>query len=575
MCRITTKETVMLRDIRTFDPRCAGASVALVLVAASAHAGGPCSVYLGQTIEGARITLAQDNPASGTLPSHCEIVASIAERTGIDGLPYAIRLRLRMPAAWNGRYYQQGGSGTDGALGAADAPQLGQGYAVAATDSGHDNAVNTSALAGTFQFGFDPQARSDYGYNGPARTAVAAKAIVARYYDQAPAYAYFEGCSEGGREGLMLSQRYPDLFNGIVSGNPGMDLPRAAVAEAWDTQAFAGAARTLTSFGYPDLASSFNSTELGILGNAITAACDTKDGLADGMIFNPQACTFDPATLGPAGTGQLSGAQVTALQKVFGGAKNSAGEDLYAGWYWDPGIAAQGWRVWKIGPLFTAPGNTGLNATLGGGALPFIFTSPPNSATGGTSFGGSTVVTTAGPDPTFPGLNDAFMPWVLSFNFDTDAPKISARTAPFTESAMDFMGTSSTVYRDFRALGRKLIVYTGQADPVFSAKYHATWYRLLADRNGGYQRVQGFARLFMVPGMNHCSGGPSTSVFDSFKAIVDWVERGRAPKAIVATAPADTPWPGRTRPLCPFPTQARYKGVGSTETAANFNVRRG
>jgi Tannase and feruloyl esterase len=162
------------------------------------------------------------------------------------------------------------------------------------------------------------------------------------------------------------------------------------------------------------------------------------------------------------------------------------------------------------------------------------------------------------------------MPWVLSFNFDTDAPKINARVAPYTESAMDFMGTSSTFYRDFRALGRKLIVYTGQADPVFSAKYHATWYRLLAERNGGYRRVQSFARMFMVPGMNHCSGGPSTSVFDAFTAMVNWVEGGRPPTYLLATAPADTPWPGRTRPLCVFPTQARYKGTGSIEQATNF-----
>ena len=529
-----------------------------------------CSMLLANTIDGATISVATLNAATAALPEHCEVVGAINERTGLDGQKYAIRFHLRLPTAWNDRFFYQGGGGTDGNLGNADAAQLQQGYAVVSTDSGHDNAANNTALAGSFQFAYDPQARSDYGYNGPARTALAAKAIINKFYGKAPSYSYFQGCSEGGREGLMFSQRYPHIFDGIVSGNPGMDLPKAGVAEAWDSQAFASAARTVTPFGNPDLASSFTAAELGVVGNAILDACDAKDGLVDGMVFNPQACRFDPQTLGPSGTGALSAKQVTALEKVFGGAKNSQGRSLYAGWYWDPGVAAQGWRIWKIGPLFPAPGNTALNTTLGGGALPFIFTTPPNTATGGTNLQGSTVITTAGPNPGFSGLNDAFVPWVLSFNMDSDAPKIFAKTGDFTESAMDFMGTSRTDYRKFRSNGGKLIVYTGQADPVFSAKYHVKWYRKLVDRNDGLRRTKQFARLFMAPGMNHCGGGPSTSQFDAFGAVVDWVEQGKAPNSLLATAPADTPWPGRTRPLCAYPDQARYVESGSIEDVVNF-----
>jgi feruloyl esterase len=506
------------------------------------------------------------------MPEHCEVVGAINERTGpLDAQKYAIKFHLRMPTAWNSRFFYQGGGGTDGNLGNADAPQIHQGYAVVSTDSGHDNATNNTALAGSFQFGFDPQARSDYGYNGPARVVVAAKAISKRFYGKSPKYSYFAGCSEGGREGLMFSQRYPDFFDGIVAGNPGMDLPKAGVAEAWDSQALAAAARSATPFGNPDLASAFTSAELGAVGNAILESCDAQDGLVDGMVFNPSACRFDPQTLGPSGTGALSAVQVTALEKVFGGAKNSQGESLYAGWYWDPGVAAPGWRVWKIGPLLPVPGNTSLNLTLGGGALPFIFTTPPNSATGGTTLQGSTVITSAGPNPAgFSGLNDSFVPWVLSFNMDTDAPKIFERSAPFAESAMDFMGTTSTDYRRFRKNGNKLIVYSGQADPVFSTKYHVKWYQKLVENNGGLHDTQGFARLFTAPGMNHCGGGPSTSQFDAFAAVVDWVEQHKAPNSLLATAPAGTPWPGRTRPLCAYPDQARYSGHGSIEDAANF-----
>src|SRR5258705_13040973 len=217
--------------------------------------------------------------------------------------------------------------------------------------------------------------------------------------------------------------------------------------------------------------------------------------------------------------GAVSEVQVTALEKVFGGAKNSQGESLYAGWYWDPGIAAPGWGVWKIGPLLPVPGNSSLNLTLGGGALPFIFTTPPNSATGGTTLQGSTVITSAGPNPAgFSGLNDSFVPWVLSFNMDTDAPKIFERSAPFAESAMDFMGTSSTDYRRFRKNGNKPIVYSGQADPVFSTKYHVKWYQKLVENNRGLHDTQAFARPLTPPGMKHCGGGASNSPVGALSA---------------------------------------------------------
>jgi len=554
------------------DHRLNGTIAVLLLgsVVSSQAAPIACNALLNQTIEGATITSAQLNAAAAGMPDHCEVLGTIAPRTGLDGQPYVIKMHLRMPTAWNQRFYFQGGGGLDGNLADATGAQLSQGYAVVAEDGGHDNAINVSALAGNAEFGFDPQARSDYGYNAHGRVAVAAKAVLGAYYGKSPKYSYFEGCSEGGREGLMFSQRFPDLFDGVIAGNPGMDLPKAAVAEAWDTQAFAGAARSLTPFGNPDLASSFTPAELGAVSDAILQACDAQDGLVDGMVFNPGACRFDPATLGPSGSGALSAAQVGALEKVFGGAKDSQGRSLYAGWFWDPGIAAPGWRQWKIGPLFPFPGNTSLNTTLGGAALPFVFTTLPNSVTAGTPLHSGTVVGSAGPIPGLPGLNDAFMPWLLSFNMDVDAPKIFARSGAFTESAMEFMGTSSTKYKRFRAGGSKLMVYSGQADPVFSSKYHIQWYRKLVEETGNIHATQQFARLFVVPGMNHCGGGYATSQFDAFGALVKWVENGKAPQSLIGTAPDGTPWPGRTRPLCAWPAQARYVGHGSIEDAASF-----
>jgi hypothetical protein len=554
----------------------------LTIIAGAASASTPtldCAGLAGAVIDDTQITLAALNPATPTSPEHCEVVGAIDQRVSrVDGQTYAIKFRLRLPTSWNQRFFYTGGGGTDGSLGSALTPELAQGYAVVATDSGHDNAVNTSVVAGTFQFGFDPQARSDYGYRGPAEVTVKAKALIKKYYGAKPKYSYFAGCSEGGREGLMLSQRYPDFFDGIVAGNPGMDLPKAALAHPWDAQSFARAARATTPFGNPDLASSFTNAELAAVGNAILAACDARDGLADGMVLNPQACEFDPASLGPAGSGLLSQAQVKALEQSFGGPRDSRGRQLYSDWMWDPGIGAFGWRQWKIGPLFPGfpiPGNSALIVTLGGGALPFIFTTPPNSSTAGTDLAppNAGIVTSSPLGPGTAGFGDAYMPWLLSFNMDHDAPKIFERTRLYRESAAAFMLSSDTDYRKFRAKGNKLLVYTGGADPVFSANYHLKWYRKLVAHNDGLERTQKFARLFVVPGMNHCGGGPSTSQFDALAALVDWVENGDAPDSIVATAPAGTPWPGRTRPLCPYPQVARYKGSGDINVAASFECR--
>ena len=365
-----------------------GAAALLLNAFGVSAAALDCAGLKNSRIQDTEISSAVLNAATATAPEHCEVTGAIDQRASrVDGQTYAIKFHLRLPTAWNERFFYTGGGGTDGNLGSALVPQLNQGYAVVSTDSGHDNALNTSVVAGTFQFGFDPQARSDYGYNGPAEVTEKAKALIKEYYGRKPRYSYFVGCSEGGREGLMLSQRYPDFFDGIVAGNPGMDLAKAALAHPWDAQAFARAARTTTPFGNPDLASSFTDAELAGVGNAILAACDAQDGLVDGMVLNPQACEFDPSTLGPAGSGLLSPAQVTALKQTHAGPRDSRGRQLYADWMWDPGIGAFGWRQWKIGPIapgFPIPGNSALIVTLGGGALPFMFTTPPNTGTAGT-----------------------------------------------------------------------------------------------------------------------------------------------------------------------------------------------
>src|SRR5215475_13974292 len=196
-------------------------------------------------------------PAQGNasaLPEHCEVLGKINERTGANGQQYAIKFHLRLPAAWNGKFFFEGGGGSNGNLGNALGNLQGQqrtnaltlGYAVVSQDSGHDNAANNDpARNGTVTFGFDPQARLDFGYNSYDQVTQTAKALIRNYYGKAPERSYYVGCSEGGREGMMMSQRFPDYFDGILACSPGFNLPKAGLyGHGWDAQSFAAVAKS-------------------------------------------------------------------------------------------------------------------------------------------------------------------------------------------------------------------------------------------------------------------------------------------------------------------------------------------
>ena len=495
---------------------------------------------------------------------HCEIVGYMNSRIGVDGKHYAIGFHLRLPDNWNERFYFQGGSGTDGNLGDAGIANgvLAMGYAVVSTDGGHDNTIDYDPNAGgTAAFGADPQARIDYGYNAVDQVTQTAKIIINNYYGSNPRFSYFVGCSNGGRQAMVASQRFPKYFNGIVAGDPGFDLPKAAVAEAWNEQALAPLATELSTNGQPYLPDTFSDADLALASNAILAACDDLDGLVDGIVDNYPACTNDRVyprlqairCTGPKTASCLSAGQIEALKIIYAGPHNSYWKPLYTDWQWDPGIYVPdlglGFRFWDLGTP-AAPGqplvNNAFNLTLGGGALPLVFVTPP-------------VITPA------TGL-EAYM---FDFNFDTGAPKIFQTSGIYTQSSMEFMTARSTDLRPFKKHGGKMIIYHGNADAVFSPHDTVDWYEAM-DATMHDDRAQNFVRLFLVPGMTHCAYGPSTYAFDAFTPLVHWVENGIAPDSIIAIAPSDTPWPGRTRPLCPYPKQTRYIGSGDINNAANF-----
>ena len=160
---------------------------------------------------------------------------------------------------------------------------------------------------------------------------------------------------------------------------------------------------------------------------------------------------------------------------------------------------------------------------------------------------------------------------VVAFDFERDGPKLYATSGEYTAAVWDFMRADSTDLSSYKARNGKLVIVHGVSDPIFSINDTIQWYKQLTTANNG--AASSFVRMFAVPGMNHCQGGPGTDQYDAFGALVDWVEKGNAPERIVATAGANTPWPGRTRPLCPYPAQARYSGQGSVEEAGNFSCR--
>lgn len=501
-----------------------------------------------------------------TLPAHCELTGVMQERVGVDGQHYAIRFHLRLPMHWNGKFFFEGGGGTEGDLGTAIgqiwagvAPAIAQGYAVVSQDSGHDNKINSVPnRGGPVAFGFDPEARANYGGASLKSVAEAAKAIIRIYYGRSPERSYFVGCSKGGQEGMVFAQRFPAEFDGIVAGSPGFSLPRAAVAEAWDTQAF-GSLVGLTATNSSDpslLPKSFSDAQFAVARDAILAACDADDGARDGITAAFESCTWprvaselkrricDTAK----GDSCLTEAQIDVLGRVYAGPKDSTGKPLYANWPLDAGIGSQGWRIWKIGP--TGGAFPGINVAMGAPALAAIFTTPPTALD-------------ANPK--------AALDYALRFDFGRDAPKIYATQDPFQRSAWTDIAARSPHIEKFRARGGKLIVPQGASDPVFSLNDTLAWYREVDNLNGG--TAANFVRVFPVPGMAHCGGGPATDQFDAFGALVNWVEKGVAPDRIVAKADPNSPWPGRTRPLCPYPQAAYYKGSGSLEDAASFVCR--
>jgi len=452
------------------------------------------------------------------LPAYCRLDATLDRRTGADGRPYGIGFAVALPVDWNGRLLFQGGGGLNGTVapplghtGAGDAA-LARGFAVVTTDTGHKG----EGFDATFMR--EQQASLDFAYQAVGRVAVLAKQIVALHYGKPVDHAYFAGCSTGGREGMLMAQRYPTYFDGIVVGAPAMRTAFSHIGDEW-VATMLNRAAPKDAAGKPETKHALSDIDRKTVVDAFLDACDADDGLKDGLVMHPTGCRFDVKTIqcpGEKKDGCLSSTQVAAIQQALAGPRSSKGRQVYPGFLFDTGITT----------------TQGLPGLLAGSVNPI---GPAYTAT----------------------------------EMDVDARAEQASADP----QMILTATSTwTNLNTFSARGGKLLFYHGVSDPWFSALDTLDYYERMGKANGGAASVIAWSRLFLVPGMGHCGGGPmALDTFDMLGAVVDWVEHGQAPASIAATGRA---LQGRTRPLCPHPQHAQYKGSGSPpDLASSFECR--
>lgn len=437
-----------------------------------------------------------------------------------------------MPAAgWNGKFRGQGNGGFAGEI---DYRALGvailQGYASAATDTGHAGESGDARWA----LGH-PEKIVDFAYRAIHQMTVVGKATATAFYGDTPKQSYFSNCSNGGRQALMEAQRFPDDYNGILAGAPANYWTHLLSSALWDAQA-----TTL------DPASYIPSSKVPAIADAVLAACDTKDGVKDGILNDPRRCHFDPATIlckASDSDSCLTQPQVTALKKLYEGAHDSNGKQIFPGFVPGGENGDGGWPLWITGP---APEK----------ALLFVF-----------EYG------------YFADMVYGKADWDYKKANLEDAVKASQ------EKFGNVLNAVETDMKAFQARGGKLIIYHGWSDAAISPLNSIDYYKNVVEKMGKPQ-ADSFVRLYMVPGMQHCGGGPGPDVFgqygispvhdpqhDLYMALEQWVETGVAPTTVIASKLEGMEPAAKvkmTRPLCPYPQQAKYKGSGDTNDAANF-----
>ena len=458
--------------------------------------------------------------ADGDGAAHCRV-------TGV--LSPEIAFEVSLPERWNGRFYMIGNGGHAGE--ALDGPgragqraqALSLGFAFAQTNTGHYASEEPGA---SFVLS-NPQKAIDYAYRAVHLTAVTAKAITAEHYGRPADYSYWNSCSNGGRQGMIEAQRFPEDFDGILANAPWVDQTGFTIGALWNHRALGEAPVT--------------AAKMELVAERVMAVCDAVDGLEDGLIDDPRQCNFDPArdvpicTSGSVTDQCLTPQQADAVAKIYGGVVSN-GANYFAGF--EPGSEAvttglfgggtgSGWMN-VIVPA--QPGGNAADFGLADNTMKYLVFTPPD------------------PDWDF-----------RDFDFDRDIPMLEAWGALANAKDPDL--------RDFNGRGGKIIMTYGWADSILQPMMGVDYYESAVAENG--PNTTDFLRLFMIPGMAHCGGGIGPDRHDAMTALIDWVETDTAPDSMIASKVVDGEVT-RTRPLCPYPQVARYTGRGSIDEAANF-----
>jgi feruloyl esterase len=475
--------------------------------AVEASAGAAeCAALAAIDWPGVKITGAAAVPAAATgiTVAHCRV----------DGvLDKEIRFQLLLPDTWNKKFMMGGGGGFVGGVDNQARASVNDGYATVGTDTGHQGAVTSAAWALN-----DLERQLNFGHLAVHRVAEVAKALVKAHYGAAPARSYFNGCSNGGRQALMEAQRYPDDFDGIVSGAPANDFTGIGAQFIKDIQALYSDPKNLAT-------PLFTRETLLNVEAQIVKQCDALDGAADELLEDPRRCSVDVTKLSG-----ITDAQRIALRAVYGETRNKDGVIFPGQPVGGEGDVA-GWPSWIVGP------NPLVMKTQNAPSLRFAF---------GTEMFKYFIFN----DPAWDYSRYEFS------NFRKDAAQAS-RILNATDPNLDA----------FKAKGRKLVLWHGWSDPALSALGTIKYYEQVESRDPA---VRDYARLFMMPGVLHCAGGPGPDRVDWGAVIDEWVEKGQPPARVIARKMAADGAVSISRPLCPYPQRAVYSGTGSLTDEKNF-----
>jgi feruloyl esterase len=486
---------------------------------ADAMPGKPCESLSAFKGEGIPTIQARVVAATADTPQHCRVTGIIEPEVAFE---------INLPDRWNRRFYMTGNGGLAGdALDGPTNPDrtaaLNNGFAMARTNTGHDARKEPS---GSFILS-NPQKAIDYAYRAVHVTAETAKKVATDYYAQPISFSYWNSCSNGGRQGLLEAQRFPDDFDGIVANAPWVDQTGFTIGAMWNQKA-------LTEAPLPP-------AKLNLLAEQVMAKCDAVDGLKDGLIDDPRKCSFDPARDVPACSGGadasdcLTPAQAATIKKIYGGPV-SKGKPFFPGFM--PGSEA----------VVTGP-----TGTTNSGWLNTIVPAQPSAkpADFNLAEGVMRYLILDPPQPTYDSSQ---------FDYDRDVALVSRWSKLADAKDPDLS--------KFRKSGGKLIMTYGWADTILQPLMGVNYYEAVVKTNG--KSTTDFARLFMAPGMAHCGGGIGPDRNDAVTAVIDWVEKGKAPDQLIASKVINGQV-ARTRPLCAYPQVARYNGQGSIDDAANFS----